>query len=109
MVSTPQAVALGDVRRGVKMFERVNTRVLGIVENMAGEVFGSGGGEALAAEMGLDFLGRIPLDPAVRQAGDAGKPTVLAAPDSPAGQALGKVAEAVFKALHTAKAAGASG
>ncbi|TVR66544.1 MAG: iron-sulfur cluster carrier protein ApbC [Gemmatimonadales bacterium] len=109
MVSTPQAVALGDVRRGVKMFERVNTRVLGIVENMAGEVFGSGGGEALAEEMGLDFLGRIPLDPAVRQAGDAGKPTVLAAPDSPAGQALAKVAEAVFKALHTAKAAGASG
>ena len=104
MVSTPQAVAVGDVRRGVKMFERVNTRVLGIVENMAGEVFGSGGGEALAGEMGLDFLGRVPLDPAVRQAGDAGRPTVLETPDSPAGQALAKVAEAVFKALHTARA-----
>lgn len=102
MVTTPQNVATGDVRRGVKMFERVNTRVLGIVENMSGlpcphcgepiEVFGSGGGETLAEEMKLPFLGRIPLDPAVAAAGDAGAPTVVSAPDSPAGRALTDVA-----------------
>ena len=102
MVTTPQNVATGDVRRGIKMFERVNTRVLGIVENMSGmacphcdeivDVFGSGGGESLAEEMGLDFLGRVPLDPAVRVAGDEGRPTVLGAPDSAAAQALQAVA-----------------
>ncbi len=98
MVTTPQKVATGDVRRGIKMFERVNTRVFGIVENMSGmacprcdevvDVFGSGGGEALANEMGLPLLGRVPLDPAIVRAGDAGAPTVVSAPDSAAGRAL---------------------
>jgi len=113
MVTTSQAVSTGDVRRGVKMFERVNTRVLGIAENMSGlfcphcdeeiDVFGSGGGERLAREMGLPFLGRIPLDPAVRRAGDAGHPTVLSTPDSPAGKALRELAGEVFRVLHTAE------
>ena len=114
MVTTSQDVATGDVRRGVKMFERVNTRVLGVVENMSGlacphcgemvDVFGSGGGERLAQEMKLPFLGRIPLDPAVRSAGDKGRPTVLSAPDSAAGAALMEIAaavEATLKALAT--------
>lgn len=100
MVTTPQAVSTGDVRRGIKMFEKVNTPVLGIVENMAGDMFGEGGGEELAAEMELPFLGRVPLDVAVRRAGDAGSPTVLSAPDSPAGTSLVEVARQVFKALH---------
>lgn len=101
MVTTPQAVATGDVRRGIKMFERVNTRVLGIIENMSGficphcdepiDIFGSGGGEALAKEMKIPLLGSIPLDPAVRGAGDEGRPTVLSAPESPAGRALGQI------------------
>jgi len=105
MVTTPQEVATGDVRRGVKMFERVNTRVLGVVENMSGfacphcgetvDVFGSGGGERLAEEMALPFLGRVPLDPAVARAGDQGAPTVVSAPDSPAGTALRSVVEQV--------------
>lgn len=109
MVTTPQTVATGDVRRGIKMFERVNTRVLGIVENMAGmacphcdevvDVFGSGGGEALAKEMSVDFLGRVPLDPAVRVAGDDGRPTVIGAPDSAAGKALSAVADQVLERL----------
>ncbi len=109
MVTTPQDVSTGDVRRGIKMFERVNTRVLGIVENMSGlacphcgeaiDVFGSGGGQKLAAEMKVPFLGRVPLDPAVREAGDAGAPTVVSAPDSPAGQALGAVATTVLDTL----------
>lgn len=109
MVTTSQDVATGDVRRGVKMFERVNTRVLGVVENMSGlscphcgevvDVFGSGGGERLAAEMELPFLGRIPLDPAVRQAGDEGSPTVVSAPASAAGQALLDIARSVERTL----------
>lgn len=101
MVTTSQDVATGDVRRGVRMFERVNTPVIGIVENMAAftlpsgetvDIFGTGGGERLADEMKLPFLGRIPLDPAVRQAGDEGCPTVLAAPESAAGKALNQIA-----------------
>jgi ATP-binding protein involved in chromosome partitioning len=98
MVTTPQDVSTGDVRRGVKMFERVNTRVLGIVENMSGlacphceeviNVFGSGGGSVLAKEMKVPFLGKIPLDPQVREAGDKGAPTVVSSPDSRAGEAL---------------------
>jgi ATP-binding protein involved in chromosome partitioning len=109
MVTTPQLVATGDVRRGVKMFERVNTRVLGVVENMSGlacphcgevvDVFGAGGGEALAAEMEIPFLGRIPLDPAVAVAGDEGVPTVLSAPRSAAAVALEDVARTVSDAL----------
>ena len=110
MVTTPQAVSTGDVRRGVKMFERVNTRVLGIVENMSGficpscgethDLFGRGGGEALATELDLPFLGSIPLDPAVREGGDAGTPTTAGAPDSPAGRALTEIADAVREALR---------
>ena len=103
MVTTPQKVATGDVRRGVKMFERVNTRILGIVENMCGfqipgsaeiiDLFGRGGGEDLARELSVPFLGRIPLDIEVRRAGDAGQPTVLAAPGSPAGTSLSEIGE----------------
>jgi ATP-binding protein involved in chromosome partitioning len=112
MVTTPQQVATGDVRRGVKMFERVNTPVLGIVENMSGlacphcgevvDVFGSGGGEKLATEMGVPFLGRVPLDPAVAQAGDAGAPTVTSAPESAAATALRAVTDAVEAKLGVA-------
>lgn len=109
MVTTPQDVSTGDVRRAIRMFERVNTRVLGIVENMAGhqcphcgesvDIFGHGGGERLARETSVPFLGRIPLDAAVRAAGDEGVPTVVSAPHSPAGRALDEVAGALLKAL----------
>lgn len=109
MVTTPQDVATGDVRRGVRMFERVNTRVLGIVENMSGfvcphcdevtEIFGSGGGERLAAELELPFLGRVPLDANVASSGDGGVPTVVEAPESGAGVALRDVAARVRSAL----------
>ena len=112
MVSTPQDVATGDVRRGIKMFERVNTTVLGIVENMSGfvcphcdeevDIFGSGGGERLAEQMELPFLGRVPLDSAVRMAGDEGSPTVLSAPESAAGRALQGIADRVAEAVALA-------
>jgi ATP-binding protein involved in chromosome partitioning len=110
MVTTPQDVATGDVRRGVRMFERVNTRVLGVVENMSGfacphcheitDVFGSGGGERLAAELGLPFLGRVPLDAAVAASGDKGTPTVLSAPQSPSGRALQETIRVVMEAVR---------
>ena len=111
MVTTPQDVATGDVRRGVRMFERVNTRLLGLVENMSGftcpscgdvhEVFGRGGGRDLAVEMSLPFLGEVPRDADVRVAGDSGAPTVASAPDSPAGSALQAVAEAFLVELES--------
>ena len=109
MVTTPQKVATGDVRRGVKMFERVNTRVVGIVENMCGfripgtedvvDLFGRGGGEDLARELAVPFLGRIPLDLAVRKAGDEGRPTVLSDPGSPAGMSLADIGEKLLATL----------
>ena len=109
MVTTPQKVATGDVRRGVKMFERVNTRVVGIVENMCGfqipgtedvvDLFGRGGGEDLARELSVPFLGRIPIDLAVRKAGDEGRPTVLSDPGSPAGMSLADIGEKLLATL----------
>lgn len=112
MVTTPQKVATGDVRRGIKMFERVNTPVMGIVENMCGfqvpgtdqviDLFGRGGGEELAEELSVPFLGRIPIDMAVREAGDMGTPTVISAPDSPAARALDELATALLAKLEIA-------
>jgi ATP-binding protein involved in chromosome partitioning len=87
IVTTPQEVALDDARKGLRMFGKHDTNVLGIVENMAGfrcpdcgsfhDIFGSGGGRAFADTNDLPFLGAIPLDPAVRTGGDTGKPMVL--------------------------------
>jgi ATP-binding protein involved in chromosome partitioning len=87
IVTTPQGVALDDARKGLRMFGKHDTNVLGIVENMAGfrcpdcgnlhDIFGSGGGRAFADENELPFLGSVPLDPAVRTGGDEGKPMVL--------------------------------
>lgn len=87
IVTTPQDVAVDDARKGLRMFGEHGTNVLGITENMSGfrcpdcgnfhDIFGSGGGEAFAAENNLPFLGGIPLDPAVRSGGDEGKPIVL--------------------------------
>ncbi|WP_299235013.1 Mrp/NBP35 family ATP-binding protein [Natronomonas sp.] len=103
IVTTPQAVALDDARKGLRMFGEHETPVLGIVENMSGfvcpdcggehDIFGSGGGEAFAEEVDMPFLGRVPLDPAVREGGDAGEPVVLDA-DSETGGAFRSVADA---------------
>ena len=74
VVTTPQAVSVADARRGVRAFQRLEVPVLGIVENMAGETFGSGGGEEAARELGLPLLARLPLDTAVVRGGDGGMP-----------------------------------
>ena len=87
VVTTPQQVALDDAQKGLRMFGEHDTPVLGIVENMSGfvcpdcggthDIFGSGGGEEFAADVDMPFLGKIPLDPAVREGGDTGRPIVL--------------------------------
>ncbi len=117
MVTTPQAVSTSDVRRAVRMFERTNTRVLGVVENMSGlecphchghiDVFGAHGGRALAEELEIPFLGEVPLDPAVRVSGDAGAPTVVAAADSAAGRAFAAAAREVARLVESPVGAGA--
>ncbi len=83
IVTGPQAVAVADARRGASAFKRLEVPILGVIENMSGEVFGTGGGEDAAKLMGVDFLGTIELDPRIRIGGDAGKPIVVEAPDSP--------------------------
>jgi len=91
IVTTPQDIALLDARKGIKMFEKVGVPILGIVENMAVHVctncghaehiFGEGGGQRMAAEYGMDYLGALPLDIRIRLQADSGKPTVVADPD----------------------------
>ena len=93
IVTTPQDIALADARKGLRMFEKVNVPVLGIVENMSVHVcsncghvehlFGAGGGARMAAQYGVELLGELPLDARVREEADGGAPTVVAAPDSP--------------------------
>ena len=112
IVTTPQEVSVGDALRGVKMFQRVNTPVLGIVENMSwfecphcgkpSALFGSGGGDRLAREVELPLLAQIPLYPRVLEAGDQGSPIVVADPGSAAAKALASLAERVAEAMQGA-------
>ena len=105
IVTTPQEVAVGDALRGAKMFQRVNTSVLGIVENMSwfecphcgkpSALFGQGGGERLATELGLPLLGQVPLYPRVLEAADQGQPIVVADPQSSAAKALFAIADRI--------------
>ncbi|MBX9857034.1 MAG: P-loop NTPase [Gemmatimonadaceae bacterium] len=109
IVTTPQQVAVGDALRGVKMFERTGVPVLGIVENMSWfenpetgkpiALFGSGGGERLAAECGLPLLGQIPIDPRIQEGGDTGRPIVAAEPESRAAKAIEQVAQRVMERM----------
>ena len=103
VVTTPQTVSLADTRRAVRMYEKLNIPTLGIVENMShfvcpgcareSDIFGKGGGERLAEDMKVPFLGRIPLYEPVRSGGDRGVPIVVEEPESVAAQALRSVAE----------------
>ncbi len=95
VVTTPQALSVGDASRGLNAFEHLGVPVLGIVENMSGEVFGRGGGEKAAREHGVDFLGSIELDAEISRGGDSGRPIVVQKPDSPAAQALRGLARQV--------------
>jgi ATP-binding protein involved in chromosome partitioning len=94
IVTTPQDLALIDAKKAITMFEKVSVPILGIVENMAmfccpncghtEAIFGADGGKALAREQGFAYLGALPLQRSIREAADAGRPTVAAAPDSEA-------------------------
>jgi ATP-binding protein involved in chromosome partitioning len=75
--------------------QKTGMRLIGVVENMTGDVFGSGGGDRLAEELGVPLIGRIPLDPLLRECGDAGEPLMVAAPDSSSAQALRSIANEV--------------
>ncbi|MGE3617884.1 MAG: Mrp/NBP35 family ATP-binding protein, partial [Gemmatimonadales bacterium] len=107
IVTTPQEMAVGDALRGARMFERVNVPVLGVVENMSGytdpktgvrlELFSSGGGRRLADELGIPLLAQVPLQPGLAETADQGRPVMVAAPESPAGVALGGLAQAVLR------------
>lgn len=108
-VTTPQEVALADVRKGMMMFQKVNVPLLGIVENMSyflcghcgerTEIFSHGGGERAAATVGIPFLGRIPIDPAIRAGGDSGNPIVEADPTSPQSAAFREIAQKIVAAV----------
>lgn len=99
IVTTPQEVALMDVRKGIAMFQKTGVPILGVLENMTGDIFGRGGGKKAAEAYGAPFLGEIPLDARVREGGDEGSPIVVSRPDSPAAQAFGKAAEQLAASL----------
>lgn len=100
IVTTPQEVALMDVRKGIAMFRKTNVPILGIIENMTGEVFGRGGGRKAAEQFQVPYLGEIPLDSAVREGGDQGAPVVLSAENHPASQAFMKAGREVAEILR---------
>jgi ATP-binding protein involved in chromosome partitioning len=95
LVTTPQPLAQEVAARAAIMAQKTGQRLLGVVENMSGDVFGSGGGQRLADELGVPLLGTVPLDPAVREAGDTGTPIVESGPDCEAARAISAIAEAV--------------
>jgi len=111
IVTTPQDIALLDARKGLKMFEKVEVRVLGVVENMSMHVcsqcghtehiFGSGGGARMAAQYGVQLLGELPLDIRIREDADGGSPTVVSEPGSTRAQAYFRMARRTAARLAT--------
>ncbi len=109
IVTTPQDIALLDARKGIEMFSKVGIPVLGIVENMAvhtcsacghqEHIFGAEGGQRIAAEYGVELLGALPLALSIREQTDSGRPTVVAAPDSPEAASYLAIADRVTQAL----------
>jgi len=105
IVTTPQDVALVDVSKSIAMFDQLEVPVLGVVENMSyfvcehcgqqTDIFGHGGGQALAERVKVPFLGEVPLDTVVRACGDSGQPVVVSNPESPAAQAIAQIASKV--------------
>lgn len=117
-VTTPQEVALHDVRKGMAMFQKVNVPLLGIIENMSfflcghcgerTEIFSHGGGKRAAEKVGVPFLGSIPIDPAIRDGGDTGHPIVVADPKSPQATAFKEIAHKLITSLGGGEKGGAS-
>jgi Mrp family chromosome partitioning ATPase len=113
VVTTPQDVAVADVRRSITFCQQLHLQVLGVVENMSGfvcphcgkttDLFKSGGGESLAREMGVPFLGKVPLDPQVVDSGDTGTPFVQRFAESPAAHAFERIARPILLNLQQTK------
>ena len=111
IVTTPQDIALLDARKGLKMFEKVEVPVLGIVENMSihlcsqcghsEHIFGEGGGVRMAEQQGVDFLGALPLDIRIREQADSGNPTVAAMADSQISEIYREIARKTAAKLAT--------
>lgn len=95
IVTQPQEVAISDARRGAAAFARLEVPMIGVIENMSGEIFGSGGGQKAAQLIGIEYLGSIELDPRIRTGGDTGKPIVVEAPDSAAAQSIRTLARKI--------------
>jgi len=103
VVTTPQNVSLADSRRAVAMYRKLNIPTLGVIENMSyftcpscaheADIFGTGGGESMAASLSVPFLGRVPLYQPIREGGDSGVPLMIAEPQSPAARAITAAAE----------------
>src|SRR3954449_6005404 len=93
VVTTPQPLAQEVASRAASMAQKTNMRLIGVVENMSGDVFGTGGGERLALELGVAMLGTVPLDPQLRECGDTGEPIVRAAPDAESARVIRGIAE----------------
>src|SRR5919198_846828 len=103
VVTTPQQVSLADTRRAVRMYEKLNINPIGLVENMSyyqctncrheADIFGHGGGERMAADLGVPFLGRVPIYQPIREGSDVGVPLMISEPDSPAARAFMSAAE----------------
>ena len=116
VVTTPQDVALQDVAKGMAMFKRLEVPILGVVENMSyfvcpgcqdrHEIFGQGGGERIAAQFGAPFLGKVPLQPRVREGGDQGRPVVVTHPESLEAAAFREVAGAIARQVSILAVAG---
>jgi ATP-binding protein involved in chromosome partitioning len=110
LVTTPQQVAVADVRRSVHMFRRVGIPVLGIIENMSylicghcGDrtpIFGSGGGQQLSTELNAPLLGQVPIDPSICMGGDTGTPLTLTNPDSTVGEVFVQMAGAIDRTFR---------
>ena len=113
IVTTPQEVALIDVKKSIRFCQKVKMRILGIVENMSGficphcgkpiDLFKKGGGQKLAEEYGIRFLGRIPVDPRIVDSGDAGKPVIAAYPESPTAKAFEELVRTIVSATEEMK------
>ncbi len=95
VVTTPQKLAQDVASRAASMARKTNMRLLGVIENMTGEVFGSGGGESLASQLDVPLLGRVPLDPLLRLQGDLGEPIVSSHPESETARTIVAIAEAI--------------
>ena len=107
IVTQPQDVAVADAIRAAAMFDQLKVPLLGVVENMSGEFFGSGGGEKFAESRDLPFLGRIPLSANVREGGDYGRPIVIHDADTEAGRAFRALSEQVAARISVAMLQGA--